>query len=65
VHLLLTAQELERDSANNWIEGFWSSMYLKIRDSQTIYVSPFLLLGDDPSPVRNKSQVCFTVSRIN
>jgi carnitine O-acetyltransferase len=41
----------------NWMQGFWSTMYLKIREPQTIYVSPFILFGPDSNPARNESQV--------
>jgi carnitine O-acetyltransferase len=41
----------------NWMQGFWSTMYLKIREPQTIYVSPFILFGPDSNPTRNDSQI--------
>jgi len=41
----------------NWMQGFWSTMYLKIREPQTIYVSPFILFGPDSNTIRNQSQI--------
>lgn len=43
--------------SQNWMQGFWSTMYLKIREPQTIYVTPFIIFGDDPNPERNSSQL--------
>jgi carnitine O-acetyltransferase len=43
--------ELERiqqeSETGSYIEGFWNSMYLELRDSQMINTTPFLLLGLD------------------
>jgi len=57
-------EQLDKDAAHWWMNGHWSSMYLKIREGQAIYVSPFLVLGDDPSQVRNKSQILKAASLI-
>lgn len=38
------------------MQGFWATMYLKIREPQTIYVSPFILFGPDSQPTRDQSQ---------
>eukprot|EP01116_Phalansterium_solitarium_P000730 TRINITY_DN10583_c0_g1_i1.p2 TRINITY_DN10583_c0_g1~~TRINITY_DN10583_c0_g1_i1.p2 ORF type:complete len:644 (-),score=241.54 TRINITY_DN10583_c0_g1_i1:254-2128(-) len=47
-------ERLDKESPTSWLEGFWDTMYLNIRDSLTIGVSPFLMLQDDP---RRQNQV--------
>jgi carnitine O-acetyltransferase len=49
--LHLSQQELFRldgESPTSWLEGFWDTMYLEIRDPLIINVSPFLELVADP-----------------
>lgn len=47
-------QRLDKESPTSWLAGFWSTMYLTIRDPLPINVTPFLLLKEDP---KRNSQV--------
>lgn len=51
-------ENLEKKATYNWMEGYWQSMYEKLRCPLPINVSPYLVLGPDPNPVQDKSQVC-------
>eukprot|EP01114_Cavostelium_apophysatum_P012374 TRINITY_DN2756_c0_g1_i3.p1 TRINITY_DN2756_c0_g1~~TRINITY_DN2756_c0_g1_i3.p1 ORF type:complete len:650 (-),score=175.26 TRINITY_DN2756_c0_g1_i3:34-1983(-) len=46
--------QLDKESPTSWLEGFWDTMYLELRDSNLINVNPFLILGADP---QRKGQV--------
>mmetsp|Transcript_20686 Transcript_20686/g.22992 ORF Transcript_20686/g.22992 Transcript_20686/m.22992 type:complete len:441 (-) Transcript_20686:669-1991(-) len=44
---------LASDAKTSWLEGFWDSMYLEIRDPLPINVNPFFVFQDDPLPAKN------------
>jgi carnitine O-acetyltransferase len=39
---------LDRESPTSWLEGWWDTMYLTIRDPLPINVNPFFVMKDDP-----------------
>lgn len=41
-------QRLDKESPTSWLEGFWDTMYLTIRDPLPINVNPYFILNDDP-----------------
>ena len=47
--------QLDKESPTSWLEGFWDTMYLTIRDPLPINVNPYFILNDDPL---RTTQVC-------
>ncbi|ELR24147.1 Choline/Carnitine oacyltransferase superfamily protein [Acanthamoeba castellanii str. Neff] len=45
---------LDRESPTSWLEGWWDTMYLTIRDPLPVNVNPFFIMQDDPE---RRSQV--------
>lgn len=44
---------LDKESPTSYLEGFWDTMYLELRDPVIINVNPYVILKDDP---QRKSQ---------
>jgi len=40
---------LDQESPTSWLEGWWDTMYLNIRDPLAVNVNPYFLFKDDPA----------------
>jgi len=47
-HLQEDLIRLDKESPTSWLEGFWDTMYLTIRDPLPVNVNPYFILNDDP-----------------
>ncbi|KAL6040289.1 carnitine O-acetyltransferase yat1 [Balamuthia mandrillaris] len=41
-------QRLDKESPTSWLEGWWDTMYLTIRDPLPINVNPYFIFKEDP-----------------
>lgn len=48
INLQEDLQRLDKESPTSWLEGFWDTMYLTIRDPLPINVNPYFVLNNDP-----------------
>jgi carnitine O-acetyltransferase len=42
---------LDRESPTSWLEGWWDTMYLTIRDPLPVNVNPFFIMQYYPPPL--------------
>ena len=54
----------EAGPQSSWLSGFWDTMYLEIRDSLVIGVSPFLAIKDDPFRRNQRARDALFAARV-
>jgi len=64
VELQRILENTDKEAPYSWMEGFWQSMYKDLRCPMPINVNPWLVVGDDPNPKRNNSQILKAASMI-